>query len=79
MKLPQVKVKEMIRFIKRLGYIQRKTKSGHQVYVNEETGRHTTIPLGKRTLGKGTLLNILRQMRMDKDEFMKLFRKKKIS
>lgn len=73
MKLPQVKGKELISFVKKLGYVHRKTKSGHQVFIDPNSGKHVTIPTGKREITKGTLSNILRQMNMGREEFIDKF------
>ena len=45
-------------------------KGSHQIFKNRSTGRMTVVPMHKRDLPKGTLLSILKQAGIDKEELL---------
>jgi mRNA interferase HicA len=47
-----------------------RTKGSHHIFKNRATGKMTIIPMHKRDLPKGTMLTILRQAGIDKDELL---------
>jgi predicted RNA binding protein YcfA (HicA-like mRNA interferase family) len=71
-KLPILKPDELVRALERLGFSQtRKSKGGHLRYVHPD-GRRTTVPMHKgKTIGRGLLRKILRDIEIEVDELKK--------
>jgi predicted RNA binding protein YcfA (HicA-like mRNA interferase family) len=70
-KLPQVTGAEVIRRLKRLGFVEDHSKGGHVVLRNESTTTMTTIPChGSKTVKKGTLHGILKQAGVTNEQFI---------
>jgi predicted RNA binding protein YcfA (HicA-like mRNA interferase family) len=59
-KLPQVKPKEVIKALKRLGFEHIRTTGSH-VRLKDSKGNFVTVAFHNRTLAKGTIKSILRQ------------------
>lgn len=68
-KLPIVRAEELIRAIERLGFsCLRKSKTGHQRFGHPD-GRKVTVPVHKgKTIGRGLLRKILRDLGMSAEE-----------
>ncbi len=47
-----------------------RTKGSHQIFKNRTTGKITVVPMHKKDLPKGTMLTILKQAGIDKDELL---------
>ena len=62
-KLPILKPDQLIRAIEKLGFSRtRKSKSGHLRYCHPD-GRRTTVPVHKgKTIGRGLLRKIMRDV-----------------
>lgn len=45
-----------------------RTKGSHRIFKNQATGKMTVVPMHKRNLPKGTMLAILKQAGIDKEE-----------
>jgi len=72
-KLPILTPKRLIKIIEKLGFqLDHKTGS-HYIFYNEEHKRRVTIPYHTRDLPKGTILSILKQAGIERDELEKLF------
>jgi len=59
-KLPQVKPKEVIKALERLGFARIRTTGSH-LRLKDSNGNFVTIAFHNRTLAKGILKSILRQ------------------
>lgn len=72
-KLPIVKPDELIRALEKLGFTRtRKSRGGHQRFGHED-GRKTTVPVHKgKTIGRGLLRKILRDIGVGADELKEL-------
>lgn len=44
------------------------SKGSHRIYYNETNGKRATVPFHRKDLPKGTLLSILRQAGLTKDD-----------
>lgn len=74
-KLPSVKVKELVRVLERLGFFQYHQVGSHAQFKHSD-GRRMTIPLHfGRDIGKGMLHSILRDIDVSDDQFIDLLRK----
>jgi len=71
-KIPALKPEEIIRVLKKLGFINtRKSKGSHWRFCHPD-GRKTTIPVHKgKTIGRGLLSKILRDIEISPEIFKK--------
>ncbi len=74
--LPILTAKEIIRILERAGFQNtRKSKGSHFRYIHPD-GRKTTIPVHKgRTISRGLLRKIIRDIELSPEEFLMLFKK----
>jgi predicted RNA binding protein YcfA (HicA-like mRNA interferase family) len=70
-KLPSLKPKELIKRFEKIGYIIDRQKGSHVILYNHKENRRLTIPLHVKDLPKGTLLSIIKQAGLTKEEFLK--------
>jgi len=70
--LSPVKARELIKILKKIGFVERRQKGSH-LRVEHPDGRKTTVPLhtGER-VGKGLLRKILRDVSLSPEDFDKL-------
>ena len=70
-KLPQLTGAEVIRRLKRLGFLEDHSKGGHVVLRHADTGVMVVVPRhGSKTIKKGTLHGILKQAGVPIQEFL---------
>lgn len=69
-KAPSLTPDELIRLLSKHGFELVRTKGSHQIFKNRSTGKMTVVPTHKRDLPKGTMLAILKQAGIDKDELL---------
>jgi predicted RNA binding protein YcfA (HicA-like mRNA interferase family) len=67
-KLPSLTSQKIIKILESKGFVLDRVKGSHHIYYNPETKRRVVIPLHKNDLPKGTLLEILKQAGISKDE-----------
>ncbi len=67
-KLPSLTPQKVIKVLERRGFVLDRTKGSHHIYYHAETKRRVVVPLHKRDLPKGTLLEILKQAGISKEE-----------
>ncbi len=72
-KLPRLSGKEIIKALSKIGFQSIRQKGSHVFLLKEteEEKRSTVVPLHKE-VDRGTLLEIIRQTGLKKDEFLKL-------
>ncbi len=71
-KIPSFKPRELIRRFEKAGYIIDRQKGSHVILYNPTEGKRLTIPLHIKELPKGTLLSIIKQAGLTREEFIKL-------
>ena len=71
-KLPSLKPKALIKKFEKAGYVIDRQKGSHVILYNRTDRRRLTIPLHVKDLPKGTLLSIIKQAGLTKEEFLKL-------
>lgn len=72
-KLPQVTCQQLIRALKRAGFVEQRQRGSHLHMRRESDGRRVTVPVHKgRTVPPGTLHAILRDADIMVDEFREL-------
>ena len=67
-KLPNIAPKKIIKIIESRGFVLDRIKGSHHIYYNPNTKKRVVVPLHKKDLPKGTLLEILRQAGIGRDE-----------
>ncbi|MEK9160341.1 MAG: type II toxin-antitoxin system HicA family toxin [Patescibacteria group bacterium] len=70
-KLPILKAKELVKVLKKLGFIEQRQKGSHLVLVNEDRNRQIVVPIHNKALKKGTLAGILRQAEISVEDLIK--------
>ena len=73
MKLPSLSGKEIISFLQKEGFVIKRQKGSHVTLYKRipERGLYVTVPLhGNKEILPGTLLSIIRQAGMSKEEFI---------
>ena len=72
-KLPRLSGKEVISVLSKAGFVPVRQKGSHLILVKitKEAKRIVVVPLHDE-LDKGTLLNIIRQAGLKRDEFLSL-------
>ena len=67
-KLPVLTPRKIIRILESKGFVLERTKGSHQIYYNPELKRRAVVPVHRKDIPKGTLLEILRQAGFYKEE-----------
>ena len=72
-KLPRLSGKEVIKALSKIGFQPIRQKGSHVILIKEtnEGKRSTVVPMHKE-IDKGTLLEIIRQSGLKREEFIKL-------
>jgi len=69
-KLPSFTPQKLIRLLERNGFVIDRVKGSHHIYYHPEARRRVTVPFHKKDLPKGTLLEILKQAGISKEELI---------
>lgn len=67
-KLPALTSKTLIKKLKTLGFIEDHQKGSHKVFYHHISGRRAVVPFHVKDLPKGTLLAILREAGVEKED-----------
>ena len=71
-RLSGFRYREIIKILKKFGFqFYRQAAGSHEIWLNVETLRYTTIPNHSGDMPEGTLRAILKQADIDPDEFLK--------
>jgi predicted RNA binding protein YcfA (HicA-like mRNA interferase family) len=74
-RLPRLTASEVIRVVEKRGFVLTRTRGSHQIFRNPSSGRRVTIPFHRgKVIPTGTLLNILRESGIDRDELETLLK-----
>lgn len=69
--LPAFKAKDLVRVLRRLGFRPARQKGSH-LFFEHSDGRTTVVPMHSREdIGRGLLRQILREIEVTPDEFIK--------
>ena len=66
-KLPQVKPRDLAKALIRLGFNSRLGKGSHVIFYGDR-GRHVSIPMHRKPLGRGLLHKILKQLNVSLEQ-----------
>jgi len=74
-KLPVVKSKDLVKILKSVGFFEHRQKSTSHLVMKHIDGRRTIVPIhSNKDIPKGTLLAILRDIQITKEELVKILR-----
>ena len=73
MKLPLLSGRQVIKILSKQGFVAARQKGSHIILVKEsDDGKKGVVVPNHKEIDKGTLLEIIRQSGMTKEEFLKL-------
>ena len=67
-KLPALTSQKVIKLLQKKGFVLDRVKGSHHIYFHLGLKRRVVVPFHNKDLPKGTLLEILRQAGIEKDE-----------
>ncbi len=67
-RLPALTPKKLIAILEGLGFKKDHVTGSHFVYYDEHRGRRAVVPVHSKDIPKGTLMSILRQAGITKEE-----------
>jgi len=72
-KLPTVKSKDLVKILKSIGFLEHRQKSTSHLMMKHSDGRRTIVPMhSNKDIPKGTLLAILKDIQITKEELIKI-------
>ena len=71
-KLPVLTAKDVIRILERRGFILDRVKGSYPIYLHPDTDQRAVVSYHRRDLPQGTLLSILKQAGIDREELAEL-------
>ncbi len=72
-KLPRLSCQEVIKILSKIGFSVSRQKGSHIILVKQvSTGKKAVVVPNHKEIDTGTLLEIIRQSGLKKEEFMKL-------
>lgn len=72
-KLPRLSGKEVIKILSKVGFLPVRQKGSHVILKKQTTGGKKALVIpNHKEIDKGTLLEIIRQAGLKKEEFLKL-------
>jgi len=74
-KLPIIKPVSLIKLLKKLGFVELRQKGSHKFYFRSSDNKATVVPAHTKDIGRGLLRQILNEIDLSVDEFVKLLRK----
>ena len=72
-KLPALSGKKLMNILEKIGFIHVFGSGSHHVMKHKD-GRRTTVPVHGKEIPKGTLLAILRDIEVSKEDLVKLLK-----
>ena len=70
-KLPVLTSKQLVKKLQALGFQEDHQTGSHKVFYHPATGRRAVIPFHVKDLPKGTLLAIVREAGIDRNDLLK--------
>ena len=73
MKLPVLSGRDVIKILKKLGFEEKRQKGSHIILAKEtEQGKKAVVVPNHKEIDKGTLLEIIRQAGLTREDFLNL-------
>ena len=70
-KLPALKPKQVLKKLKKLGFIEDHTSDSHIIMYHPVSKKRAVVPYHLKDIPKGTLSSLLRETNISRDEFIK--------
>jgi len=70
--IPSLTPDKIIKLLEQKGFRLVRTKGSHRIFRNDSTKKMTIVPFHKKDLPKGTMMEILKQAGIKRDELKKL-------
>jgi predicted RNA binding protein YcfA (HicA-like mRNA interferase family) len=70
-KTPSLTPQQVIKLLESSGFVLDRSKGSHQIFIHPETRKRVVVPFHRKDLPIGTLLEILRQAGISKDDLSK--------
>jgi predicted RNA binding protein YcfA (HicA-like mRNA interferase family) len=67
-KLPRLTPQKIIKILESRGFVLDRTKGSHHVFFHPESKRRAVVPVHRKDLPVGTLIEILKQAGIEKDD-----------
>jgi predicted RNA binding protein YcfA (HicA-like mRNA interferase family) len=67
-KLPSITPQKVIKILEKNGFVLDRVRGSHHIYYHPETRIKVVVPLHKKDLPKGTLLEILKQAGISRED-----------
>lgn len=67
-KTPSLTPQKVIKLLESRGFVLDRSKGSHQIFIHPETRKRVVVPFHRKDLPIGTLLEILRQAGISKDD-----------
>jgi predicted RNA binding protein YcfA (HicA-like mRNA interferase family) len=71
-KLPAVTAKQLARVAERLGFVLRRQRGSHAIYVRERDQARVVIPMHVGDLKRKTLRGIVQDLKISIEEFLEM-------
>ena len=71
-KLPATSAKDLVRVAERLGFVFRRQRGSHAIYVRASDQARVVIPIHKGELKRKTLRGIIQDLKVSVEEFANL-------
>jgi len=72
--LPILNSKQLVKLLKKIGFVEQRQKGSHLSLYNFETQIAVTVPIHSKTVGKGLTHSILKQAGLTIKEVKKLLK-----
>lgn len=66
--IPSLTSKEVIKILIQKGFVLDRSKGSHQIWLHPKNKNRAVVPMHSKDLPKGTLMSILKQAGIRKDE-----------
>ena len=74
-KLPRITYKKLQKVLEKSGFQIDHTTGSHFIFYNKMSKKRVTLPFHTRELAKGTLMSILKEAGISKQELIRLLKK----
>lgn len=74
-KLPIITPKKLLKILKKSGFQLDRTTGSHFILYNKIDKKRVTIPFHRKELPKGTMMSILKETGIIKEELLKLLKR----
>lgn len=70
-RLPNLTAAEMVRRLKRAGFVEHEQRGSHKIFKNHTTGYRTVVAMHSGDIKRSLMKEIIRQAGLSEDEFRK--------